>query len=66
MSISFLEKVKEKFIMLLFTKKKVEPLPKIKVVPSEKFTPSEEFEKGNNVLNAMEYPVHTIHRKDLD
>ena len=35
-------------------------------MPSEKFTPIEEVEKGTNILNNMEEPVHTIFRKDLD
>ena len=47
-------------------RRKVAPLPKKKVVPSEKVTPSEEVEKGTNILNDMEEPVHTIRKKDLD
>ena len=55
-----------KFIMLLLPKKKVKPLLKKKLVPSEKVTPIKEVEKGTNILNYMEAPVHTIHRNSFD
>ena len=35
-------------------------------MPRENNTPSEEVEKGTNILNYMEEPVHTIFRKYLD
>ena len=44
-SISFLEKVKQKFIM---SSRIIGPLLKKKVSPSERVTPSEEVEKGSN------------------
>ena len=47
-------------------KKKLAPFPKKKVDPSDKVTLSEEVEKGTNILNDPEDPVHTIHDKDLD
>ena len=52
--------------MSLLPKNKVAPFLKKKLFPSEKFTPSEEVEKGTNLLNNTEEPVHTICRKDLD
>ena len=52
--------------MLSFLKKELSPFPKKKVVLSEKVTPSEKVEKGTNLLNEMEEPVHTIHRKCWD
>ena len=45
--------------MSSFPKKKVAPLLKKKLLLSE------EVEKGTNILNDMEEPVHMIHRKDL-
>ena len=52
--------------MSSLTMKKVAPFPEKKVEPSENVTPSEDVEKGTNILNDMEEPVHTILRKDLD
>ena len=52
--------------MSSFPKKKVAPLRRKKVYPSEKVTPREEVEKGTNILNNMEEPVHMIRRNYLD
>ena len=61
-----MEKVKDKFIMLLLLSKKLTPLPEKKIVTSEKVTSNEEADKGTKKLDDMEEPVVKICRKDLD
>ena len=65
-SISFLEKIKRKFILSSLPRKKVTPLPKKKLVTSEKVTTSEKVDKGTKKLYDTKEAVVKICSKDLD